>query len=319
MNIFGVACVILQCTIFTMNLETPEQSKKLTDSIDNICTETKRESNHYEIDSRSSVDYFGSAHCTSSQTFDGSSETLPPIVNPNQPKNGKNFKTKLFGSRERSFRHRGLKNSHGYIMTKVLTSQGARCVIAEVKMHWTVAEIKKMLLYAQVIRTRKMHLKISENASTAISCDNALSETSGNIFELINENAKKVMAINHRCFIKIIKFCRVLARQNIAFQGASELNSNFHQILKFKSIGDTELTTWLSTRRYMSHDIQNEICTIMANHLLRQLVKDISPNFFLYFVTNTLTLQIRSSLHSVYDGSTMIYKHLRTFTPGQHV
>ena len=32
---------------------------------------------------------------------------------------------------------------------------------------------------------------------TAISCDNALSETSGNIFELINENSKKVMAMNH--------------------------------------------------------------------------------------------------------------------------
>lgn len=93
---------------------------------------------------------------------------------------------------------------------------------------------------------------------TAISCDNALSETSGNIFELINENSKKVMAMNRRCFIKIIECCRVLARQNIAFQGASELNSNFHQILKFKSIGDPELTTWLSTRRYMSHDIQNE-------------------------------------------------------------
>ena len=81
-------------------------------------------------------------------------------------------------------------------------------------MHWTVAEIKKMLLYAQVIRTGKMHLK------------------RGNIFELINENSKKVMAMNRRCFIKNIECCRVLARQNIAFQGASELNSNFHQILK---------------------------------------------------------------------------------------
>ena len=103
MNIFGVTCVILQCTIFTMNLETPEQSQRITDSIDNICTETESESNHYEIDSRPSVDYFGSAHRTSSQTFDDSSETLPPIVTPNQPKHCKNFKTKLFGSRERSF------------------------------------------------------------------------------------------------------------------------------------------------------------------------------------------------------------------------
>ena len=47
-----------------------------------------------------------------------------------------------------------------------------------------------------------------------------------------SKNSKKVMAMNRRCFIKIIECCRVLARQNIAFQGASELNSNFHQILK---------------------------------------------------------------------------------------
>ena len=56
MNIFGVACIILQCTIFTMNFEKPEQSQRITDSIDNICTETESESSHYEIDSRSSVD-----------------------------------------------------------------------------------------------------------------------------------------------------------------------------------------------------------------------------------------------------------------------
>ena len=77
MNIFGITCVILQCTIFTMNLETPKQSQRITDSIDNISTETESESSHYEIDSRSSVDCFDSAHCISSQTFDDSSETLP--------------------------------------------------------------------------------------------------------------------------------------------------------------------------------------------------------------------------------------------------
>ena len=96
----GKECVILQCTIFTMNLETPEQSQRITDSIDNINTETESESSHYEIDFRFSVDCFGSA---SSQTFNDSSGTLHPIVTPNQPKHRKNFNTKLFGSRERSF------------------------------------------------------------------------------------------------------------------------------------------------------------------------------------------------------------------------
>ena len=103
MDIFYETCVILQCTIFTMNLEPPEQSERITDSIDNISTETESESNHYEIDSRSSVDCFGRAHCTSSQTFDDSSETLLPKVTANQSKHRKNFKTRLLESRERSF------------------------------------------------------------------------------------------------------------------------------------------------------------------------------------------------------------------------
>ena len=94
------------------------------------------------------------------------------------------------------FRHHGhgLKNSHGYIMMKVLTSQGATCVIAKVKkMHWTVAEIKKMLFIRTGYSNWKNALKnfrrheTSLCHRTAISCDNALSETSGNIFELIND------------------------------------------------------------------------------------------------------------------------------------
>ena len=114
MNIFGVACIILQCTIFIMNLEMPEQSQRITDSINNICTETESESSH-EIDFRSSVDYFGSAHCTSSQTFDGSSKTLAPIVTPNQPKIARTLKPSFLEAVSVLSRHHGLKNSHDMI------------------------------------------------------------------------------------------------------------------------------------------------------------------------------------------------------------
>ena len=106
-------------------------------------------------------------------------------------------------------------------------------MIAKVKkMHWTVTEIKKILLCAQVIRSEKMHLKISENTRPFY------------VIALLF-----LVTMNSRNFIKIIECCRVLVRQNIAFQGASEFNTNFHLMLKFKSTGDPELTTWLSTRR----------------------------------------------------------------------
>ena len=61
---------------------------------------------------------------------------------------------------------------------------------------------------------------------TAITFDNALKETS-NVAELISTNAQRTMAVNRQCLLQIIECCRVLARQSIAFQGSTEVESNF--------------------------------------------------------------------------------------------
>ena len=119
-----------------INLETPEQR---TASNADVSVETESEPSHF--DSRVAIDssvVTPSDQCISSQTFENSLKTLPPIVTPNQPKHRKDFKTKLFGRRERSFQASWFENSHAWLhydqtMMKVLTSQGATCVMAKVR------------------------------------------------------------------------------------------------------------------------------------------------------------------------------------------
>ena len=83
--------------------------------------------------------------------------------------------------------------------------------------------------------------------------------------------------------IKIIQSLKYLARQSIAIQSDKEKESNFIQLLKLRSLDDLSLKTWLEKTtedKYTSHDIQNEVLTIMSHHVLREIVNDIRPNFF---------------------------------------
>ena len=58
--------------------------------------------------------------------------------------------------------------------------------------------------------------------------------------------------------------------------------SNFTQLLKLRGKDLSLLLKWLERKedRYTSHDIQNEIIAIMANHVIRDLVSEISSGFF---------------------------------------
>ena len=58
--------------------------------------------------------------------------------------------------------------------------------------------------------------------------------------------------------------------------------SNFIQLLKLTGKDQPLLLKWLKRKedRYTSHDIQNEIITIMANHVIHDLVSEIRGGFF---------------------------------------
>ena len=80
----------------------------------------------------------------------------------------------------------------------------------------------------------------------------------------------------------MIECLQYRARQGQAMQGDTDDESNFIQLLKLRGKDQPLLLKWLERKedRYTSHDIQNEIIAIMANHVIRDLVSEIRGAFF---------------------------------------
>lgn len=65
--------------------------------------------------------------------------------------------------------------------------------------------------------------------------------TCGNVKEMISKAAKTEMALNRKCLIKIIECLQFLGRQGIAFQGNTDEESNFVQLLRLRCKDDKDL------------------------------------------------------------------------------
>jgi hypothetical protein len=82
--------------------------------------------------------------------------------------------------------------------------------------------------------------------------------------------------------MKIIECLQYLGRQGLAFQGHTDDESNFCQLVKLRAKDDPAITKWMQRRNntYTSHDIQNEICSIMSHQVLKGIVKEVGENMF---------------------------------------
>ena len=123
---------------------------------------------------------------------------------------------------------------------------------------------------------------MSQCHKIAIDYETNLSRTCGNVWEMSSDAAKKTMESNCICFIKVIGCLQYLAQQGQAMQGDTDDESNFIQLLKLRQKDQPLLLKWLERKedRYTSHDIQNEIIAIMANHIICDLVSEIRGGFF---------------------------------------
>ena len=83
----------------------------------------------------------------------------------------------------------------------------------------------------------------------------------GNVAEMINETARATMEENRRCLLAIIEYLQFLARQVLAFQGSTEKESNFSQLLQLRAKDRPELLVWLNRTadKYTSQEIQKEL------------------------------------------------------------
>ena len=81
----------------------------------------------------------------------------------------------------------------------------------------------------------------------------------------------------------ILHFIHYLARQGIPLRGhGSDEDSNFFQLLMMKSKEFPELKAQLEKKhgKFVTHDVQNEIITIMSNSVLQSLLKKIAGNSY---------------------------------------
>lgn len=89
--------------------------------------------------------------------------------------------------------------------------------------------------------------------------------------------AKETRAQNRRCLAKIIESLQYLSRQGLAIRGDNDEESNFFQLLKLRAMDD-----WLHKKvpKNTSHDVQNEIISLLATHTIRKLVSEIRNNYY---------------------------------------
>ena len=124
--------------------------------------------------------------------------------------------------------------------------------------------------------------EVSECHKLAVEYQISIPYTCGNVIQMSNDAAKKTMATNRFCLLKIIECLQCLARQAMPMQGDTDEESNFIELLKLRGKDQPVLLKWLERKddKYTSHEIQNEIISIMANNVIRDLVADIRGGFF---------------------------------------
>lgn len=73
-------------------------------------------------------------------------------------------------------------------------------------------------------------------------------------------------------FLKVLSSLQYLLRQGLAIRGHKDEDSNLYQLSKVRCEDCRELSVWLKKHQYMSHDIINEVITLMGKELLRDLL-----------------------------------------------
>ena len=218
-----------------------------------------------------------------------SARTRQTTDRPWQPRNF-NFPKKAFGKQNRSFQPNWFSDYPWLHYSE--ESDSVTCFICSKQnaAGTLISASKKEMTFIshgfsnwKKALTRFKEHQTSECHKLAVDFEVNIPQTHPNFCEVSNEQAKCVMQKNRKCLIKIIECLQYLCRQGQAIQGDSDEESNLIQLLKLRSKDDGDLQSFLEKgkrEKYVSHDIQNELISIMANHVLKKIVEDIGSSFF---------------------------------------
>ena len=97
---------------------------------------------------------------------------------------------------------------------------------------------------------------------------------------------------NRKCLITIAENIQLLARQAIALRGDdNEAECNFMPLIKLRAIHQAEMLRWIERKacQYTSPENQNEIISIMALQVLREIASSIQNTRFLTLMADEMT------------------------------
>ena len=130
------------------------------------------------------------------------------------------------------------------------------------------------------------------------------------IAEQLSTSALLSRANNRSMLLKVMSSLRYLLKQGLSIRGHREEDGNLIQLLYLRSTDCPELVTWLNNQQYLSHDIINEIITLIGNGLLRQLLaKILAATWFAVLADETIDManneQLSISLRWVNESYTV--------------
>ena len=112
----------------------------------------------------------------------------------------------------------------------------------------------------------------------------------GDVAELTNKSVIDSRKKERKHLIDVIRCLRFLAKQGITIQG-NPGNDNFTQLLMLLGTKDSSIHATLGKTRYKytHNDIQNELLDLMAQHILREKLKEIRENDFFAIMADEYT------------------------------
>ena len=88
----------------------------------------------------------------------------------------------------------------------------------------------------------------------------------------LSSQASRDQAEHRSMLLKQLHSLRYLLRQGLPVRGHKESEGNLIQLLEMQNTDFPKLRQWVSDGHYLSHDIVNEMISLMGNTLLRQLL-----------------------------------------------
>ena len=95
------------------------------------------------------------------------------------------------------------------------------------------------------------------------------------VVEQLSTQASRTQATNRSMLLKELSSLQFLLRQGLAIRGHKKSEGNLVQLLELRSNDCPDLQLWLKNHHSLSHNIVNELITLMGTSLLRQLLKRI--------------------------------------------